>query len=174
MRDIHDRVIGPPEIIVPPRDGSTTHPEEIKAAFRRLNERNPMQVVIMDITDAADIAAWIQDEFPECDVVDRSTGNVNQVKDYDNFTEALRNGWLRHTGHPTLRAHVLNAVAYRLPGGDRKFERPSASRNGKRQDRRVIDALVAAAMVNTDQNDNWDIGGEVMTFTAADLGEDQG
>jgi hypothetical protein len=42
----------------------------------------------------------------------------------------------------------MNAVARRLPGGDHRFDRPSASRHSvEQQDRRVIDALTAAGMV---------------------------
>jgi hypothetical protein len=42
----------------------------------------------------------------------------------------------------------MNAIARRLPGGDYRFDRPTASRSSPRmQDRRVIDALTAAGMV---------------------------
>ena len=62
--------------------------------------------------------------------------------------EGLRNGTVRHTGDDGLRAHVLNAIARRLPGGDYRFDRPSQVRgNARAQDKRVIDALTAAAMV---------------------------
>ena len=62
---------------------------------------------------------------------------------------AMRDGTLRHTGHRELRRHVLNAIARSLPGDQRRFDRPSTSRNTKagRQERRVIDCLTAASMV---------------------------
>jgi hypothetical protein len=41
----------------------------------------------------------------------------------------------------------MNAVARVLPGGRRRFDRPMSARTAAKQDERVIDALVAAAMV---------------------------
>jgi hypothetical protein len=81
-------------------------------------------------------------------VIDRGQGNKDAVADYNAFTKGLRNGTLKHTGCPDLRSHVLHAIARRLPGGDHRFDRPSTVRqNARAQDRRVIDALTAAAMV---------------------------
>jgi hypothetical protein len=56
---------------------------------------------------------------------------------------------LRHTGDINLKRHALNAVSYLLPDGGAKFRRPSETRVGGNQDARVIDALVAAAMVHS-------------------------
>jgi hypothetical protein len=42
--------------------------------------------------------------------------------------DALRNGWLLHSGDAGLTSHVLNAIAAILPLGDAKFERPSQTR----------------------------------------------
>jgi hypothetical protein len=65
--------------------------------------------------------------------------------------EALREGWLKHTGDKGLTRHAMNAIAVMLPGGDHKFARPKESRtvNDMLSRLRVIDALVAAAMVHT-------------------------
>jgi hypothetical protein len=43
----------------------------------------------------------------------------------------------------------LNAVAKLLPDGRARFDRPSTSRAQAGQRRRVIDALIAAAMVHS-------------------------
>jgi hypothetical protein len=44
----------------------------------------------------------------------------------------------------------MNALARRLPRGDVRFDRPTASRSSvRKQDTRVIDALDAAGMANT-------------------------
>ena len=82
-------------------------------------------------------------------VVDHAQGQTRtHVRDYEAFMEGLRNGTLKHTGDRDLRAHVLNAIARRLPGGDLRFDRPNPSRRAPgAQDRRVIDGLTAAAMV---------------------------
>lgn len=140
------RLLGDPEILVPPRDGSQLHPDEAKDALLRLNERHRIDTVVMDMHAAQDIAAWIEDTM-QVRVIDHAHQHVRtHVQDYAAFTEALRNGTLKHTGDYGLRAHVLNAIARRLPGGDYRFDRPSSVRgNAKAQDTRVIDALTAAA-----------------------------
>ncbi len=42
----------------------------------------------------------------------------------------------------------MNAIARKLPGDRYAFDRPAVSRQQSKQDRRVIDALKAASMVN--------------------------
>jgi hypothetical protein len=70
--------------------------------------------------------------------------------DFEKFMEALRQGWIKHTGDGEFRRHVMNAVVRVLPADKRRFDRPVMSRgSGKDQDPRVIDALDAASMVNT-------------------------
>jgi hypothetical protein len=165
-----ERILGKAIIIEPPRDGTSLHPDVPKDKLLELHERCPIRTVVIDTSDAEDIAAWIEDEIG-CEVIDRGQGNVNAVADYDAFTKALRNGWLKHTGDPKLRSHVLNAIARRLPGGDRRFDRPSQSRNAGRQDRRVIDGLTAAGMVNTACGEDGATG-EIMSFSMAELEDD--
>jgi phage terminase large subunit-like protein len=140
--------LGAPKVLVPPRDGSSLHPDEIKGALQELADDFTLRTVVMDMHRAEDIAAWIEDTLGVT-VVDHVHGRTStHVQDYGAFMEGLRNGTVKHTGDPTLRAHVLNAVARRLPGGDYRFDRPNASRGSAReQDRRVIDGLTAAATV---------------------------
>jgi phage terminase large subunit-like protein len=141
------RLLGPASILTPPRDGSSMHPDEIKHAMLEIASGYRIDTVVMDMSRAEDIAAWIEDELGVA-VIDRDQGNKDAVADYEAFMDGLRNGTLRHTGDPGLRSHVLHAIARRLPGGDHRFDRPSTVRqNARAQDRRVIDALTAAAMV---------------------------
>ena len=143
-----NRILGPASIIVPPRDGRSIHPDEVKAALRAIHRRNPVRTVVMDMSDARDLAAWIADELG-AEVVDWPQSISAQVVEFQRFTEALRSGSLRHSGDEGLSRHVLNAIARVLPSGDPIFSRPSESRRDiEAQDRRVIDALKAAAMVN--------------------------
>lgn len=138
---------GPPKILVPPRDGTSLHPDEIKTAFYELLEGGPISAVVMDVSKAEDIAAWIEDEL-SLEVIEWGTSNQFAVQDYDNVMKGLRNHTLKHTGDRGLRSHAMNAICRRLPGGDFRFDRPTASRSSPRmQDRRVIDALTAAGMV---------------------------
>jgi phage terminase large subunit-like protein len=143
-RDPKFLLFGPAEVVVPPRNGDSTHPDTIKAALLRIHERNPIHTVVMDMTDAEDIAHWIEDTL-HARVVDRTQNNPNAIQDYDRTMEALRNGWLKHTGDPVLKSHALNAVTRLLPSGTR-FERSSSSRAAVKQDLRVIDALTAGSM----------------------------
>lgn len=141
------RLLGTTKILEPPRDGSSLHPDEIKTAIQEFNTDYTIETVVMDMSRAEDVAAWIEDELG-CVVVDRGQTNVPAVENYDSFMKGLREGTLFHTGDSGLRSHVLNAIARLLPGGDYRFDRPSTVRaNAKAQDRRVIDALTAASMV---------------------------
>jgi hypothetical protein len=141
------RLLGAARVMVPPRDGSSMHPDVIKDALLELGSEFRIETVVMDMSRAEDVAAWIEDQLGVV-VVDRDQANRAAVADYEAFMDGLRNGTLRHTGCGELRRHVLNGIARRLPGGDFRFDRPSTVRaNARAQDRRVIDALSAAGMV---------------------------
>jgi phage terminase large subunit-like protein len=141
------RLFGVPEVIVPPRNGQSTEPETVKAAFRRMFDRYTVEEVVMDPDRAVEIAAWVRDDLG-VEATEHGQG-VEMYAAYDGFMEAVRNGWLRHPGDPTFTEHVLNATARVMPDGRTRFDRPVQSRTDPAaQRRRVIDALVAAAMVN--------------------------
>jgi phage terminase large subunit-like protein len=141
------RLLGATRILVPPRDGSSIHPDEIKSALYELADGFRVDAVVMDMHRAEDIAAWIEDEMGVT-VIDHDHRAVKtHVADFEAFMDGLRNGTVKHNGDRGLKAHALNAIARRLPGGDYRFDRPNASRGSAReQDRRVIDALTAAAI----------------------------
>jgi hypothetical protein len=123
------------------------HPDAVKHELLEMAERYKLEVVVMDMSRAEDIAAWMEDDMG-LTVIDRAQSNKFAREDFEAFTDGLRNGTLKHTGDPGLRSHVLHAIARRLPGGAYRFDRPSDLRgNARLQDRRVIDALTAAAMV---------------------------
>lgn len=134
------------EILVPPRDGTMLSPELVKAALRKIHKRNRIKTVVMDMTDARDIASWLVSEFG-CLVIDHPQSSAQQFDDYDAFMEGLRTGQLKHSGEAGLTKHVLNAIAKDV-NGRTKFERPSQTRQAAQQERRVIDALDALAFVN--------------------------
>lgn len=149
VRDAEYRLFGPATILTPPRDSTSLDPAKVEQAILDLHDRNPIHTVVMDMTAGEQLASWM--ESLGIVVVDRSQTNLFKAMDYSRFMEALREGWLFHTGDPGLSRHVLNATAKMLPGGDMVFDRPSASRFGRErvQETREIDALVAAAMVHT-------------------------
>ncbi|MCR4339244.1 MAG: terminase large subunit [Gemmatimonadaceae bacterium] len=152
VRDAKFRLLGPAAILVPPRDGTSLHPDEPKKALRAIHERNPIHTVVMDMTRAEEVAAFCRDELG-AEVIDHSQGNAQAALDFERFMDALRVGWIRHTGDAGLARHVLNAVARELPDKKAKFERPAATRQNRdrfAQEARVIDALDAAAMVHSE------------------------
>lgn len=145
------RLFGPATVLEPPRNGDMLPAGEVKAAVVELHERNPIEVLVMDMSNAPDIAQWASDELG-LDVVDRPQSNPFQVADYEAFMAGLRSRVLWHSGDPGLTGHALNAVAKLLPKGDVRFDRPASSRTVRSElhRMRVIDALVAAAMAHSE------------------------
>lgn len=141
------KLLGAPQILTPPRDGSTLHPDMVKEAFDVFLGNFMVDTVVMDMGRAEDIAAWLEDERG-VKVIDWSQGNPQAAKDYEAFMRGLRDGTTRHTGDEGLRTHAMHAIRRALPADKSRFDRPSQSRASKKQDERVIDALTAAAMVN--------------------------
>lgn len=146
VQDNEHRVFGVPEILIPPRDGSFLEPADVKAAFRRLSERFGVQEIVMDPDRGAEIAAWLRDDLGVEPTVHGQ--GVEMFDAYERFMEAIRNGWISHPGDESFTEHALNAMAKTFPDGRARFERPSSSRAQVGQRRRVIDALIAAAMVH--------------------------
>jgi phage terminase large subunit-like protein len=137
-------------VLVPPRDGSTQSPDRIKQVLYDRCARNPIDTLVMDMSDGVDIANWAVDELG-LTVVERGQGNDLMVQDYKNVMRGLRSGQLRRVNHcPLLTRHTMNAIGRRLPRGDTRFDRPSVNRMSARlQDVRVIDGLTAAGFVYT-------------------------
>lgn len=146
-RDPEYRLFGPAKILTPPRDGTTLDPALVEKALIEIHDRNPIHTVVMDSSRAEQLGMWMESEFGAT-VIDRPQSNQFAVDDYERFMEALRNGWLFHSGDAEFSKHALNAIARVLPRGDARFDRPSQTRKSSEQDRRVIDALTAAAMVH--------------------------
>lgn len=146
ISDTH-RQFGPATVLEPPGGGEQLDVRVIKRAVVEMQARYRVSTVVMDSSRAEDIAAWMSDELG-LTVVYRAQTFKPQAEDYERFMAALRQGWLLHAGDAGLRRHALNAVTKLLPDGGAKFGRSSESRLG-RQDSRVIDALVAAAMVHS-------------------------
>ena len=147
-RDVHYRLLGPASILVPPRDGTSLDPGAVEKALREIHARNPVHTVVMDMSRAEQLASWIGTELGAT-VVDRPQSNVFAAEDYERFMEALRSGWLKHSGDVGLTTHVLNAITRVLPAGNARFDRPAEARISDQQERRVIDALSAGAMVHS-------------------------
>lgn len=168
------RLLDEARVEVPPRDGTSLHPDRVKEMLYTLMERNPIDALVMDTSDGEDIAAWASDELG-ITVVDRTQGNDLAVLDYKNFMLGLRTDKtfreivrkdndprgkvIGHRDHkplrivascPKLTRHAMNAIGRRLPRGDTRFDRPTSSRSTPaKQDTRVIDALTGSCLVVT-------------------------
>jgi phage terminase large subunit-like protein len=142
------RLLGRGRFLVPPQDGTSLRPESVQVAFEELHAQTPIRRVVMDPNAGGrGFVSWLEAEIG-CEVVEQEQTTQPMALAYDRFMEALRSGGLQHCQSSELSRHVLNAVALMLPGGRARFERPSQSRTDKRkQGRRVIDGVVAAAMV---------------------------
>lgn len=158
MRDSEFRLLGDPIILKPPRDGTMLDPQEVKDAFDVFFQRYTVERVVADKTKAQDTLLWVENERG-VEVIDQPQTLKPEILEYEAFMEALRGGvppdshekrtsWLRHTGNTELRSHVMNAIARKVPGDKRVFDRPSQSRTDSKQDQRVIDALKAASMAH--------------------------
>jgi phage terminase large subunit-like protein len=147
-RDQEYRLLGPATILTPPRDGTSLDPFVVEKALLDIHARNPIHTVVMDMSRAEQLGSWIGATLGAT-VVDRPQTNVFAAEDYERFMEALRSGWLKHSGDAGLTAHVMNAVVRILPAGNARFDRPAENRISSEQERRVIDGLSAAAMVHS-------------------------
>jgi phage terminase large subunit-like protein len=145
-RDDSFRLLGDTTILVPPEKRSLDV-NLVKRAFLDYAARYRVDVIVLDINRAEDIAQWLDEELGVL-IVDRAQTSKPQSEDFERFMAGLRGGVLWHTGDAGLRRHALNAVERLLPDGGSRFARSSESREGN-QDARVIDALVAAAMVHS-------------------------
>lgn len=162
VKDPKFRLFGDPIVFEPPGSGVMIDAGEVKESFRELHERNPIEAVVMDPAKAQDIAQWLSGELGLL-VITRSQSNSFAAEDYEHFIEGVRERWIRHTGDPTFRRHVLSAIRARLPSDKHRFDRPRTQRKHRDRRRVLIDALQAAAMVNTHialfrpQTDPWAI-----------------
>jgi phage terminase large subunit-like protein len=147
MRDPEYRLLGPARILVPPRDGTQMDEDVVRRALTEIHGRNPIDHLVVDPTDARELVRWASEELGVA-VIERPPTVLTRIEDFARFMEALRNGWLKHSGDRGLTQHVLNAQVHILPKGDPVFERPSQTRQGGNQELRVIDALSAASMVH--------------------------
>lgn len=148
-KDPDDWRFGNPTILTPPRDGTSLSVSRIKNAFLAIHARNPIELVVIDPNAGGEqLAQWIEDELG-IQVVAHGQSDAPMCLAASRFLERFREGKLKHPRNAEFTRHVLNAVEKMLNDGRTKFIRSSNSRAPDLQDRRVIDALDAATMVNS-------------------------
>jgi len=170
------RLLGTPTVLTPPRDGSMLDTYEVKRALEGYLDMCVVNSVVMDMHQGADIAAWLEQE-KGVTVIAWAQGNAQAAEDYEEFMKALRSTTpgerLCHNGDPTLRKHVMNAIARSLPADKRRFDRPSSGRAKRKQETRVIDALMASSWVNSfianPPEEEPGLAGEISDYRITDL-----
>jgi hypothetical protein len=163
-RDSEYRLFDQVKILEPPRDGNMLDPRLVEHALETVHLRNPIRTLVMDMSNGESIANWAEQEL-HVEVVDRGQSNSFLVPDYEKFMEALREGWIKHTGHRDFTQHALNAIARPATLGDLRFDRPMESRtDALKQRQRVIDGLQAAAMVHNEASKDLSSGDVMMAF----------
>lgn len=152
MESLEHRVFGVPQIVTPPRDGTSTPPEKVQAAILLVHEANPIHTIVMDENaGGAQLVGWIESEIG-AQVITHSQAHTAMCLAYERWMEAMRLGWHVYPDHAEFKQHAMNAVARLLPGDQTRFDRPAGARNTRTkttQDRRVWDALTAASMVHS-------------------------
>lgn len=163
LPDPRKPTLGVPEVVVPPRNGTSTPPKQVRAALHRIHRRNPIDTLVLDPNAGGEeLVEWAEKAFdPEledgdvnsglgCEVVAYSQTNEPQAVAYERTMDLIRNEALGHPRDPQLTQHFLNAVAKPVLGGRFRFDRPHPGRaatKSKKQDRRVIDCCQAASAV---------------------------
>jgi phage terminase large subunit-like protein len=144
------RVYGRPQIIVPPRDGTSTPPARVREALLKIHARNPIHTVVLDPNAGGEqLAEWI--ESPDglgAKAIAYSQTSAPAALAFEKFMEAVRERRIEHPHDDAFTAHVLNAIATPVLGDRYRFDRPRSTRQARGQDQRVIDALTAAASVH--------------------------
>ncbi len=131
-------VVGEPNIIVPPRDGSATPYAAIWGAVEAISEDYTHPTFVVDPeADGEQLAQQIESEL-EAEVVEHSQKPVAMALAAQRLGEALATRKLRHRGYPVLTQHVLAAAPKPVGEGWRLVKPKRASA--------VIDGAVALAM----------------------------
>lgn len=135
--------LGAPVVLVPPAGkGVALRKREVLDALAGLAERYSATVVVLDPeNDGEVIAQDIEDEL-DLAVVAHSQKPAVMAQAAERFYAAVREGNLRHPRDDSLTRHVLNGHRKATDDGRWRFVKEN------KQSRKVIDALIAAAMVH--------------------------
>lgn len=144
-------VFGVPEIVIPPRDGTSLKEAAIiEPLLELIGTRKVLGIVFDRNAGGEQLAGMLEGgemlldgevkRFPPMVVIDHSQDPVPMALAAERFSAAIRNGHLEHPEDELFTDHVLSAVARKVGGGSRwRFD--------KRQRKpKPIDALIAAAM----------------------------
>lgn len=132
--------VGPPTILVPPRDGNSLDKNLALRAVLGLRERWNVRRIVMD--PAADGEVFAQDlEAEGFDVFGYSQKHEPMSLAAERLTTWVREGRLKHPDNQDLNAHVLNAIPKSVGAERWRFVKPKSGR--------PIDGVIALAMVHS-------------------------
>lgn len=132
-------MVGEPEIIVPPRDGTATDHEEIWRPIEELAARYDRVTFVLDPEAGGEqLAQRIEDELPACEVIAHSQKASPMALAAQRLSEAISGGQITHPDDPYLNAQVLAAAAKPVGEGWRLVK--------SKRTHKPIDGAIALAM----------------------------
>jgi phage terminase large subunit-like protein len=135
--------IADPVVLVPPAQrGVALRKREVLDAVARLAEEYGAGVVVLDPENDGEVVAQDLEDELGLEVVAHSQKPAPMAQAAERFYAAVREGKLHHPRNDTLTRHVLNAHRKATDDGRWRFVKEN------KQSRKVIDALIAAAMVH--------------------------
>jgi phage terminase large subunit-like protein len=152
-------------VLVPPSDGTSLRKSEILKACAAFRDRFGATEVVLDPETGGRVLA--QDlEDAGFDVVAHSQKPSAMATAAERLHAAIREGTLHHPRDPVLNRHALNAHRKSTEDGRWRFVKET------KQSRKVIDALIALAMVHSYAVEDAEAGADfVFAFSAEELAE---
>lgn len=132
-------VVGRPDVLVPPRDGTSLDVEDIVAAFERMCEVYDVGLFVIDPEAGGELIGQRIERELGVPVAVHSQKASPMALAAQRFHEVIAARRIVHPDDTVLNAHVLAAARRPGPGEGWRLEKP---RKGKK----VIDACVALAM----------------------------
>jgi phage terminase large subunit-like protein len=134
--------LSPARVLVPPEEqGVALRKDEVLAACEEMRAEYGADTIVLDPENDGEVLAQDLEELG-FDVVAHSQKPQPMAQAAERFYAAIRERTVRHPRDPKLTRHVLNAVEKRTDDGRWRFVKEN------KQSRKVIDALIAAAMVH--------------------------
>jgi phage terminase large subunit-like protein len=132
-----------PRVLVPPAQrGVALRKREVLDAVAELAEQYGAETVVLDPENDGEVVAQDLEDELGLDVVAHSQKPAPMAQAAERFYAAVREGKVRHPRDDVLTRHVLNAHRKATDDGRWRFVKEN------KQSRKVIDALIAAAMVH--------------------------
>ena len=134
--------LGKPRILQPQRNGTALRKHAVLEAVRELADEYSVTEIVLDPENDGEIIAQDLEDMG-FEVIAHSQKPAPMASAAERFYAAVRERKLRHPRDDDLTRHVLNAVPKRTDDGRWRFVKEN------KQSTKVIDALIAAAMVHS-------------------------